>query len=112
MDRSQRSAIIEPILLILKQRTGVATIAAIIVAAIMLYFDRSAEEISVLLVPILMYIGKQGYVDAKENGAEVVKEVVEAKEKMQQLLDLIEVFDETETPVKVEAEIKVKEAKV
>ena len=80
MNRENRTAILEPIMLILKQRTGVATVIAMIVGAFMQSQGSSVEEIAMILSPIFVYIGKQGYVDSKESSAETVQKLEEFRE--------------------------------
>jgi len=99
MDRSSRTAILEPIMLILKQRTGVASIVAVAITIFMLYKGFSVEQVAMTVTPIFVYIGKQTVIDSKEISNTLTKEV----------MDVLDVLDETkkdlETP-QVPTEVK------
>ena len=95
MNRENRTAILEPIMLILKQRTGIATVIAMIVGAFMQSQGSSVEEIAMILSPIFVYVGKQGYIDSKESSAETTQKLEEFRDDVLDTVSfLIEGFDE------------------
>ena len=55
----------------LKQRTGIVSIVAVAIGLFMHYNGATETEIGMILTPFLAYIGKQGYVDAKENSSAI-----------------------------------------
>lgn len=94
MDRSERTPILEPILLILKQRTGIATIASVLISFVMIYFGFDTQQILMIVSPIFVYVARQTVIDAGENGGNVVKEVVEVVEEVKDVLELIGIIEE------------------
>lgn len=73
MDRSNRVTFLEPLLLILKQRTGIATILGIILAIVLHYLDFPKEAITEVVALVFVYVVGQKWVDAREASAPIVE---------------------------------------
>lgn len=96
MDRSERTPIVEPILLILKQRTGIASVLSIVLAVSMLVYGFEINEVILVISPIFAFVAKQTFLDAGENSERVVKEVIEALEEAKDVIAIIGLVGEDE----------------
>ena len=76
-------------MLILKQRTGLATIIAMIVSAFMYAIGASPEEIGMVLSPIFVYVGKQSYLDSKEMSSGVTKQFEQLKDQVETTVEFL-----------------------
>lgn len=101
MDRKERTIILEPFMLILKQRTGIASVIAVVLAIFLYSNEFSLEAIAMTIAPIFMYIGKQTYLDSKETSSNLTKEVVDVLEVLGVLKDKEEIT-KTETNINIE----------
>lgn len=85
MDRNERKPILEPFMLILKQRTGVATLLGIILALVLYIMGFPDEVVNGVVALVFVYVGGQKWVDAKEASAPVI----EFKESLEDELDKV-----------------------
>lgn len=88
-DRSDRTAILEPIMLILKSRKGIAGIIAILVSSFMLVNGYSVAEIVAITSPIYAFIGGQSLIDASETSTKRIQELNEMRD---EILDVVGVL--------------------
>lgn len=72
MESNERTPILEPLLLILKQRTGVATVIGVIVAVVLYLMGFPSEVIQSVVALVFVYVGGQKWVDGKESATPVI----------------------------------------
>src|SRR5262245_34907512 len=74
-DNSHRIPVIEPLLLILKSRKGIAFIASIIALTMPLWTGIGSEMAFELAVASWVYIGGQSFVDGRQAASKTQEEV-------------------------------------
>lgn len=80
MDRKDRTMIFEPLLLMLKQRTGIVVILTIIILLLSKALDIDNEIAITISGLVISYVLKQGYVDGQE-AAQKIKNALEEEVK-------------------------------
>ena len=75
MNRENRRPILEPLILISKQRTGIATILGIILVIVLSLFDVPKDIIQYAVGFVFLYVAGQKYVDAKEASSTLMENV-------------------------------------
>ena len=96
MDRSERVMVLEPLVLILKQRTGIAMIVASILGTFLIVIGFPVEAVITSLTPIIMWIGGQKYVDAQEQSSKTVSEIAELEAAIDKIRDGVQSAQELE----------------
>lgn len=95
-DRSERTMILGPLALLLKQRTVIASILSASISMVMFYFGSGPIEVAVLTSPLLLWIGGQKYLDSQEMASKASKEYYDLFKAVMELSNGVQKIEELE----------------
>ena len=95
-DRSERTMILGPIELLLKQRTMMAAVLSIVISMTMFYFGSGPIEVVAITAPLYLWIGGQKYLDSQETASKASKEYYDLFKAVMELSNGVQKIEELE----------------